>query len=1043
MTALSLWMERKKAALCILICILSVSLAVIANSRSRIAENNGGAYAVKIRHYGIDAPEIERSITIPLEDALSAIPGVLSVISSSENSLCSVFIRFKPGGRGRYEAVRDAAQKVYETLPSSVQRPEILSTNNSRIPVWSASVFPDNLKENILNIQTPESFLEKILKPRLESLEGTGEVIVSGTGLKQIFIIIDQEKISSIGLDSSAVTSFLAMNDSIFPGGSITHRNREIIFTVDGRHDLEKALVPLGEGKYIELCEIAQIIEKERTPDILSRLNGKKTAAIAVMGRYGADLRKLSADIKKELSLLSIPGEIVVLSDLGAEEAAAFHSVLKAALSGAFMTAIICFFLNRKTNCRFAGFPCALTIPLICIVSAAVLSAAGFAINRLMLAGIAAGVGTAIDSVILCAEKISENRDSRPASEALSQLANPLIAGAATTVAALLPLTTIEDNGAKIIASAVAVITIASLVISLTLLPPLLLWKVKPAKKRQFFINELVQQPRWLSKLIREFYFIKCFYITPAFLFLSCAKLRLSRIINRFLAANARFCFRYPLRIVSVSFTLALAAIILLFIKGADMGNSGSEDSLYAQVEFDGGLLAEETDRLLASYSEQLVKNSAIKNVETGARTGSGSLLVSFDPKKTKPSSVRDLARSIPIPGGFVFFPENSARDRYWEIKIYGDEDQKCREIAREFAHISASHSLIKERVLNFKQDGKKMILLPDRETLAELGITFSSAALTLRQGVYGPVAYKKTDENGETDVRILTAGMDFPGINSQNVMRQTKEGTLGLLVPAVNENADGSLTAGSVAAGFLMRIKEEIEPSSIRRDNRRRTASITITTKPMDARRVKSALSPLFKNLDLPPGYSIEFDPDAVKQAEDLSSTVLSLLTAILFCYMIMACINESFIIPLIVLAAIPPSLSIPALCLGFTGGAYNLSAACAFIAVSGMTVNAAILCVDSLRRANQNGRTLTPFVIYFSLRKKLPVLLSTTITTITCALPFLFLGGEANAFIKTMSLTGALGVASSCFFAITLIPSLFIIIKKLPICKSILPAI
>jgi len=262
--------------------------------------------------------------------------------------------------------------------------------------------------------------------------------------------------------------------------------------------------------------------------------------------------------------------------------------------------------------------------------------------------------------------------------------------------------------------------------------------------------------------------------------------------------------------------------------------------------------------------------------------------------------------------------------------------------------------------------------------------------------------------------------------------MRQTKEGVFGLLVPVVSENEDGQPVTGSITAGSIMKYKEETEPSSIRRNDRRRTASITITTKPMDARRVKSAVSPLFETIGLPPGYSIEFDPDAVKQAEDLTSTVLSLLAALLFCYMIMASINESFIIPLIVLAAIPPSLSVPALFLGFSGGAYNISTACAFIAVSGMTVNAAILCVDSLRRNNPDGKELTQSGVYYSLRKKLPVLLSTTITTITCALPFLFLGEQANVFIKTISLTGAFGVAASCLFAITLIPSIYICIKK-----------
>ena len=997
-------LERKRGSLCILAGICSLSLFVIFNSGEKINENKGGSYAVKIKHYGIDAEEMERSVTVPLEDALFAISGVMSVESSSENSLSSVFVRFKPGTHGRYEAVRDAAQRVYETLPSSAQRPEILSSGNSRIPVWSAAFFDSSgdVKENVLAAQT----LEKVVKPRLESLEGAGEVIVSGVGLKEIFIVLDQEKIATLDIEPQTVSSFLGMNDSIFSGGNILLNDREIIITVDGRYEkpnphsrdrlsLDRALIPIGEGKFIELSEIALIAEQERQPDILSRLNGRKTASIAIMGRYGADLRKLSSDIKKELSGLDLPLDSTVLSDLGAEEAAAFRSVINAALSGAIMVALISLLLNGKNRFSISGLFCALAIPFVCLVSTAVLSTGGFSIDRLLLSGIAAGVGTAVDAVILCSEKMRKCKNYDAAQAALSELAGPLIAGAATTVAALLPLSAVEDGGARIIAGAIAVVTITALVLSLTFLPPLLLWDINSQKTNRHITAPLI------LKNVKE---------------------RLNRLLCRFLAANVRFCIRYPVLILTVAFALTASAILALIAKGVDTSGYGSEDSVYAQVEFDGGLLAEEADRLLASYGEQISGGEGIKNVETGAKTGSGSLLISFDPKLTQAQAVRDLAKQIPIHGGFVFFHENSSRDRYWEIKIYGDEDQKCRELASELAYLCAGHPLIHEQVLNFKQGSKKIVLLPDRELFAEAGVGFSAAAARSRLGVYGPVAYKRIGSDGETDVRIRTGSAgDFLNYITHNaVMCQTREGTMGLLV------------SGALRIDSLVTTREEIEPASIRRDNRRRTASITVATGPMDPRRVKQELCGLFTKLDLPPGYSLEFDPEAIKQAQALSATVLSLVMAVIFCYMIIASINESFTVPLIVLSAIPPSLSIPALCLFLSGSAYNSAVACALIAVSGMTVNAAVLCVDGVNSTIKNGKEKNSLGVYLALRKKMPALLSTTGTTVAGVIPFLFLTEGANTLIRTLSLTGALGVACSCLCSITVIPSLLTISQK-----------
>ncbi|MDR0321913.1 MAG: efflux RND transporter permease subunit [Treponema sp.] len=988
-------LERKKMSLCILAGICAVSLFVIINSGEKIKENTGGFYVVKIKHYGIDAMEMERKITIPLEDVIFSIPGVISVQSTTENSLSSVFVRFRAGTKGRYEAVRDAAQRIYETLPSSAQRPEILSSNNSRIPVWSAAVITNNsgdVNEDVFAAQT----LEKIVKPRLESLEGVGEVIVSGVGLKEIYINLDQEKLDMLGLEPSIVASILGMNDSIFSGGTIIQQSREIIVTVDARYDnLSSALIPLKNGRLIELSEIALISEQEREPDILSRLNGKKTASIAIMGRDGADLRRLSSDIKRELNTLSMTElqnsfEFTVLSDLGAEEAVAYKSVFNAALSGAIMVALISFFLNRKNNLNIAGFFCALAIPLICLISIAVLSIIGVSPDRLLLAGIAVGVTTAIDAVILCSEKLRKCKDYNSAKHSLSSLTAPLLAGAITTVAALIPLYLIDDGSVKIIASAIAVVTITALVLSLSLLPPLLLWGLKSGKT-----NRPVKTPEIFKQIGR----------------------RLSHRLCRSLASIVSFCTRYPAVILLIGFIISILAIFMLFAKGADISSYGSEDSVYAQVEFDGGMLAEEVDFLLANYSTQLLNNTEIINVETGARTGSASLLISFDPKQTQAHNVRDFAKQIYIPGGFIFFHENSVNERYWEIIIYGEKEQKCRELAEELAYICIDYPIVRDRVLNFKQGSKKLILLPDREIFAESMIDFYAAASRVRLGVYGPVAYKRIDSNGEIDVRVRTGS---------NVTRQSREGIMSLLVNSGNEEALSSLRIDS-----LMQTREEREPSSIRRNDRRRSASITISTKPMDPRRVKQELSGLFNKLELPPGYSIEFDPEAIKQSERLSATVISLIMAIIFCYMIIASINESFTIPLLVLSAIPPSLAIPALFLVISGSSYNSAIACAFIVVSGMTINAAILCVDGIRQRIQK-KEISILSIYLALRGKMPALLSTTGTTIAGAIPFLFLSEGANILIRTLSLVSALGVTCSCLCSMTIIPSLLSISKN-----------
>jgi multidrug efflux pump subunit AcrB len=1054
------WLERKKASLCVLAGICAVSLCAILMSGGQTGAG-GGSYAVSIRHYGIDAREMERSISMPLEDALFAIPGVRGVQSCSENGLSRVFVAFDRNSRGQYEMVREAAQRVYETLPSSVQRPEIQSSGNSRIPVWSAAVFDigsDDVaaNENGVSIVDTALFLERIVKPRLESLGGAGEVLVSGTGIREIIIALDQEKSAALGLDPSAVASAMAVNDALFSGGILEYRNREIIVTVDGRlgpaassmfenrvtdslSALEKALIPLGGGKTAVLGEIALVFERERPPDILSRLNGKKTATISIMGSSGADLRKLSGEVQKELAALSLPLRFTVLLDRGAEEAAAFRSVFGAALQSAFMVGLICFLLNRKklsslaaergpqtlgltvrrgmpdfsTPLRMqsgglppgndpAGFFCALAIPVVCLVSTALLAITGFPPNRPILAGIAVGIGSAADPVILCAEKLRRSRNYDEARLSLKQLWGPLASGAATTAAALLPLQSISAEPG-IIARAISVITLAALVLSLVFLPPLLLWNT----------GSSAAQNRFLSRLPGAFPRGPALNLAPLLFFSGKFFRRSFRRLCRFLAVITKLCVNHPFRLLLAAIIVSAAAVLALLAGGADPEVYGSENSLYAQVEFEGGLLAEEADRLLAKYAETLSAHEGITHIETGARTGAGNLLVSFEPALISADRVRELVRSTAIPGGFVFINDVAANEHYWEIKIFGDDDTKCRELAGELAWLVSADPMVNEQVFNFKEGSKKLTLLPDRERLIESGIAFSRAADTVRRSIYGPVSYKKTLPQGEIDVRVR-AGTRIP---------------LRTEIPEILIAHNGRENGGAVNLDSLTRTKEGVEPAAIRREDRRRMASITIGTGVRDPRRVKKAMARSFEKLELPSGYSVEFDPDAIRRADALSKTGFSLILALLFCYMVIASVNESFTVPLVVLSAVPPSLALPALCLVLSGHSLNLASVCAFTAVSGMTVNAAVLCAAGINSLPCSGKKEPALILYRVLREKMPALLATTGTTVAGALPFLLLRERANDLIRTLSLVTALGVTASCLCSISVVPALSLI--------------
>ncbi|MDR1059549.1 MAG: efflux RND transporter permease subunit, partial [Treponema sp.] len=688
------FLDRPVASLCLLGALAALSFFILLKGDYfDPGEGDERGYVVILRHYGQDAREMERTAAIPLEDALALIPGIKGIFSSCEYGQVRVFAEFyKKAG---YEAVREAAQRVYETLPQSAQRPEIYSSGNSRIPLWTAVAAGG---------EGLGTLLEKIVKPALEGLPGAGEVILSGTGVREIRVSLRNAEGALRGINAVDAAAALAENDGIFPGGVLREGGREIPLVLEGRYrdreSLDGAFIGGDGGGNLRLQDIGTLSTGDRQGDAVSRLNGKTGAVISVMAASGANPAALSRQIRRELEKTEgLPLEFYVLEDRGKEEAAAFRSVLIASLEASLLVVLGMFFiLKRLKHPGSAILICAFSIPLISLFSAALLVCCRVPLDRKLLAGLSAGIGAAVDSVILCAELGDE--------ASFRKLCPPLISGGATTIAALIPLHFLAaGHGLGPIILALGAVTLVSLIAALTVLRPLFLWDPCPFDFRFPRFGAAEVPPRKPRRAVLR------------------AKLR--RRSARFLAALAAAGLRHHRLFFAGALGFTLLGAGAVFLAGAGVDETESPDTLYLRVEFEGGFRAGEGDRLLLDWAEELRTHRGIGDIQTSARSGSGSVLVAFDPKKIGSGEVRTLVRSISIPGAFVYIPESSGEERIWELVISGEDDEKCRELVREAAGICRSLPFVRQTVLNFKDGGPRLTLRPDREKLYARSLSF------------------------------------------------------------------------------------------------------------------------------------------------------------------------------------------------------------------------------------------------------------------------------------------------------------------------------
>lgn len=992
---MSAWFSRPVTVLCALAAVLALAGVLLSRVELGTRQSSAAsAYSVTIRHYGVDAREMERSVAVPLEDRLSEIPGATEVRSTSEYGKAQATIVLRKDDAAAYASVRDAAERVYAQLPRSAQRPEIASSSQEGGPAWVASMTSNGLSESEL-----AWVVDKEVKPALEKIPGAGEVETAGIGVNELRVLVDDKAASALGIEEMDVAQALSQADFLFPAGGLENGDGRISVIADGRPStvaaLSATLVPSASGAGVPLGSIARVEEGSREPDTVSRVDGVKTLVAVVNPGGRANLMSLSKAIAAETKRLSARGiSFKTISDSGAELSRSFSSIFSSVIQG---MAAVALAMLLCVGFKRSGAIATVSVPVFLVLSAAAMAALGYPMDTWVLAGLAIGLGTAVDSTVLIAERLKNSVGGKAAAEGVRGLLPSLLGSAATTLVVLPPLAGLEfaSEGLRSIAVALAVVVVVALIGGIAFLPPFLAMAPRPGKRREApgrVANGTKERiARSASRSFR----------------------RLSRSMSRSLALLSRLDAKRPWIVLGASLVLAGTGILALAGSELDLGESPQGGTIYAHVEAEPGATVESVDRRLEAYAKALKREAGIMSVQTTARASSGSATVVFDPKKLKRKKATELVRRYgeSIPNGFVYVQEGASGERSYELTFSGDDDARLREIASRTASAIVKAGFSQEVVLNFKDGPERILLVPDRERQAALGVDLLSAADAVRRAVHGPVAYKRVFGGKETDVRVTSS-------------RKGK--------PSPEELAAIPIKSGGgafVSVGAFLDQSRDNDSARIQRKDRRRIASISVRMDQYDARAAKRRADAVVKSSSLPSGYSYEFDKKAIDLEKRMNDLAWSFVLALAFSFIVLAAITESFGAPLAILSALPVSVGVPAIAMRLTGTSFKPAMACAFVVMAGMAVNAAVLIVEERRaRSAASGASGKPGALglYRMIRARTPSLIATCGTTVAGSLPILLNGAEGAELMRSLAFATVWGVSTSFVAAITVVPAL-----------------
>ncbi len=962
------------------------------------------------------APEdVEKTVTKVLEEAISTVPNVKDIVSTSGEGLSAITISFSWGTDldAAVNDIRDKIDFVRRFLPPDAEEPTIFKFDISQWPVLIVGATSDDPTLDV------RSIVENDVVDALQRGKGVGAVQIWGGGKhRQINIRVDQKELESRRLSLTQIINILAQENIVLPSGVLKVGRTEYLVRVPqefkSADELKELPIANINGTLIRLGDIAKIDDSFAEAKTFVRVNGKEGVFFAVQKVSSANTVQVANVAKKIMHQVenNIPGlKLHIIID-GSRfiKNSIFNLTTTILWALLFVTLVTLLFLR---NIR-GSLIIASVIPVSLVTAFIFLYLIGASINIISLSSLAIAIGMVVDNAIVVLENIYhhlERGETRKEAAVFGtgEVGQAIIASTLTTIAILIPIVTIKGFVGVMfrqLAFSVMLVLFASLIAAFSLTPML---------ASQFL--KIIH----LGKLGRihqmSFKWLESFYRS---ILVRALKLRWLTIIGGIVIFFASLTlFRY---------------IPTEFIPDQDTGD------VRGQFQLPVGTRLEVTDtvmRRVEGLIERRVPEIANLVVRVGPTesgfgaimgyqesSNSGFFAAHLVPKNQRKRSSMDIAAMIAdslkeIPGLTSYSVSATGGGAQFlfgggapiSIEIYGEDlgitDSIAKLIRKEISKIPG----IKGARIT-RQSGRPEIWVKlNRTKLYQYGLTSAMVAQYLRQSLQGTRATTLRRGGNEYDIKVF---MD-------DQYRYD---------PAILQNLKIPGPLGMVYLSNVSDIKYKYGPLSIERKNRERVVKVEAEIHGRALGAIVKDIKNSLRNIPLPSGVHIKLAGTIQQQRESFSTVFKALLLGALLVFLVMAALFESFVDPLIIMFSVPFAITGSVLAFFLSGKPFSLMGFVGLLMLVGIVVNNAIVLLDYVKILQRRGLSLIDAVVTGGTRRMRPVLM-TTLTTIFGLLPLATSTREGAEMWSPFGVSVIGGLFVSTLITLIFVPTLYYIVE------------
>ena len=963
---------------------------------------------------GASPYEVENNVSKIIEDAVSGIDKIDDVRTTSMEGLSLIIIEFKQDANIDF-VVQDASRKVnaiLANLPTDAKLPTVSKIAFDEIPVLRMGV------TSRMDARQFHQFMTDQVQPRISKIAGVAQVSLTGGDEREIRVNLNANKVQAYSLSVPQVAQAVRSANLDFPTGNFKDADEQFVVRVAGKfssvEDLRKLVVGRTRlGGDIHLEDIAEVQDGRKDYEQINRVNGITSIGIQVVKQSDANAVSVSKLVRAELEKIQEEYKKQGIVFTIAEDSSTFtleaaNAVKQDLALAVLMVAIVMLlFLHSIRNSLIV----LVAIPASLITTFGFMYAMDFSLNMMTLLGMSLVIGILVDDSIVVLENIYHHLEKGEEQRAAALNGRNEIGFAALSitmvdVVVFLPLSIVSGIVGQIIRQYALVVvgsTLTSLFVSFTITPTL---------ASRFSKLERLTDRTLLGKFALAF---ERFYHRFSAFYQKLLKWALVNKAKVGVATTAMF-------LVSLLFP-ALGLIGNEFMPQSDRGEFS------VSIELEPGTSIEENNQATLRIERTFAQIPEIEKVFTavGAQAmGSLSLSsnnltqinVTLVPKNKRKKSTFDVGEEIKsklkeIPGMKVYVNPiglfGSADQASIQIAINGTDFNEITKAAVQVEDVLKSVPGTTDVRLSSETGKPEMRIAIDRAKMAQLGLSVADVGTTLRIALTGDDQSKYRDGNTEYVIRIR-----FDEFN------RTRTDDIGSIVFVNNRGQQVELQQFATVS---------LSSGPTKLERRDRIGIIYVNGQTLG--RPTGTIMGDFKNrvagVQLPPGISLSYLGMEKMRAEGFTDLFLAMLTGILFIYLIMVALYDSYVYPFVVLFSIPLAMVGSMVALAATGKALSIFSMLGIIMLMGLVAKNAILLVDRTNQTRlEHGLSVYDALLEAAQSRLRPILM-TTLTMIFGMLPIALSTASGSEWKSGLAWALIGGLTSSLLLTLVVVPVVY----------------